>query len=157
MNVFRLQRTGLEPVSGEGAARYGGRWNHKGLPVIYCAESRALSVLECVVHLPRLPVNYCLTVFNIPESVEIQTVDAGLLPAGWNGEVATSATQGIGTGWLTSMRSAVLRVPSVVIEEEFNYLLNPQHGEFSRITMLPPKPFRFDARLRPPSTHKETL
>ena len=156
MEVVRLQREGLDPASGDGAARYCGRWNHKGSPVIYCAESRSLSVLECVVHLARLPVNYCLTVFKIPESVQIESVDAGVLPAGWNGEVTTSATRDIGTEWLASTRSAVLRVPSVVIEEEFNYLLKPQHGDFPRITILPPKPFRFDARLRPLPTPKET-
>jgi RES domain-containing protein len=163
MNIFRLHSerlvdgTLVDPRSGNGAAKYGGRWNNKLFPVVYCAESRSLSVLECVVHMAELPDNYCLTVFSIPEGVQIESVDAGLLPAGWNGDVTITTTKDIGTEWLTSRRTAVLRVPSVVVEDEFNYLLNPQHGDFSRITIRPPEKFRFDARLRPPPTPKETL
>ena len=149
MEVFRLQRAGLDPSSGAGAAQAGGRWNQKGLPVVYCAELRALSVLECVVHLVRLPVNYWLTIIKIPEGVEIESVDPRLLPQGWRGEETLSATRQIGSDWLSSARTAVLRVPSVVIPEEHNYLLNPRHSAYRHIVFREPEPFRFDARLRP--------
>jgi RES domain-containing protein len=98
-----------------------------------------------------------LTVFSIPKSVPIEIVDAVSLSKGWDGPITTSVTQDIGTEWLKSMRSAVLRIPAVVIEGEFNYLLNPRHSDFSSITILPSRPFRFDARLRPPTVLKEIL
>ncbi len=163
MDVFRLQKghdengRELDPSSGDGAAKYGGRWNHKGRAVVYCSESRALSALEYLVQLTNeegLPTDIHLARFQIPETDKVESVASHTLPEGWNGPKISSATQDIGTKWLESGDSAALRVPSALIPEEHNYLLNPCHAGFKEIALARAGPFRFDARLRPPASQK---
>lgn len=151
VRVYRLHRAIHDPRSGQGAERFGGRWNHPGVAIVYTAEARSLAVLECVVHMSELPDDYMITVITLPAGIALQMLPPSDLPAGWDAAVTTAATRDLGVKWAIECGEAILRVPSVVIAEEHNYLLNPSHPEFQKIEFSMPVPFRFDSRLRPPA------
>jgi RES domain-containing protein len=123
--------------SGQGAAKYGGRWNPPGLRVVYLAGSRSLAALEMLVHLTS-PLSraklYCLIEARIPAAA---ILDAPLAP-----NPATTGAQ-----WIVSRKSLALRVPSVLVPPEPNYLLNPNHPQMPQIRIGEPTDFIFDARL----------
>lgn len=133
---------------GEGARRFGGRWNSPGTVVIYCSESLALAALELLVHLQSSDILEAYTAIPVtfPEAI-VSTLDPGQLPANWRDYPPPVALQRFGDHWVASRRSAVLRVPSAVVEGEYNYLFNPTHRDFSQISIGEPQPFRFDPRL----------
>jgi RES domain-containing protein len=118
----------------EGARLYGGRWNSAGHAAVYAAGSRALAVLGMLVHLdgPQLLSSYLLYEAEFPESLTTE-LSAGDLPQDWREDPAPRSTQKIGDAWIQSGAFAVLRVPSVLIPQEHNYLLNPCHAEFGTI------------------------
>ncbi len=133
---------------GEGARRAGGRWNSPGVAMIYTSESAALAALEMLVHIGKggsLPA-YVVIPCSFDESI-VKHVDRVALPPGWRAYPAPPELQLIGNTWATTNETAVLRVPSAVIETEFNYLLNPNHLDFATIAPGLPQPFRFDLRL----------
>jgi RES domain-containing protein len=151
MLVYRLGRTGYPPNDGTGAALYGGRWNPVSFAVIYAADSRALCVLEVLVHNAEVSAEYSITTIHVPDDLQTLRLSDNDLPRGWNGPLAPSSfgpSQMIGARWIRSEQSAVLQVPSVVIPEEWNYVLNPAHPDFARIEFSRPVPFRLDERLR---------
>ncbi len=133
---------------GEGARLYGGRWNSVGVRVAYASESIALACLEVLMGLQRSSVlaSYSLVSAQVDEA-SVEALPAASLPAGWRHHPPSGDCQAIGNWWVAERRSAVLRVPSAIIEVESNYLLNPEHPGFGRITISPPVPFAFDARL----------
>lgn len=138
---------------GEGARRYPGRWNNRGVPMIYTAESRSLATLEVLVNyegVERMQLPDCV-IFEVsfPDSV-VDAVSHGSLPAGWDGPLPLPATRVVGDRWALARRAVVLKVPSAVTEGESNYLLNPQHPEFERIAISAPRPFPWDRRLAGP-------
>jgi RES domain-containing protein len=141
-----------DDLSGEGARRSGGRWNGKGVPVLYAAETRALACLETVVHLNAggLPFNRYLVAVTIPDGVwaAAEQANATTLPVGWDAEPAGRVSISFGTGWLRSGRSALLVVPSVIIPEESNVLINPQHPDSSAITAAKVRKWLYDPRLK---------
>ncbi len=141
--VFRVCRAIHARLDGEGARRVGGRWNSPGRAVVYMADSVALAVLENLVHLTRqdFPVGYVVIGAVIPNSVKILSHDQFRAIQG------DLNSQTIGDRWIESGRSAVLRVPSVVIRSEFIYLLNPRHQDFANIVTEIAVPFTFDERL----------
>ena len=135
---------------GEGARRYPGQWNNRGVPMIYTAESRSLATLEALVNyegVERRQLPDCV-IFEVsfPDSA-VEAVTPDSLPAGWDGPLPHPTTRTIGDRWTQTRRSAVLRVPSAVTEGEWNYLLNPQHPEFEPIAISAPRPFCWDRRL----------
>jgi RES domain-containing protein len=134
--------------TGEGARRFGGRWNSKGVAVIYTSESVSLAVLEILVHLemPQMLDAYLIAPVTFEENL-LKGVPVGRLPANWKKEPGPVALQTIGDDWLASGASAVLQVPSVIIPSEFNYLLNPSHKDFRHCIWGKPRPFEFDPRL----------
>ena len=138
-------------LSGAGAQATGGRWNEKDVPVVYAAETRALACLETVVHLNAsgLPLNRTLVAVTIPDDVwaNAQRESATTLAVGWDAEPAGRASIGFGTKWLRSGRSALLVVPSVIVPEEFNVLINPQHSASPRITANKVRKWLYDPRL----------
>ena len=136
-----------EAFSGEGARKRGMRWNHKDTPVVYVAEHLSLSALEIVVNFPRkaLGVPFVFFKVEIPESVKIATV--GHFPMDWRDFPYQTSTQDIGSQWVLEGKTAVLEVPSAVIPEERNYIINPIHSDFKKIVISPAKDFRFDNRL----------
>ncbi len=148
MLAYRLGSRRFPANDGSGASVYGGRWNHKGIAVIYAAQSRALCALEILANAGELAVDYVVTPIEVPDDLPIVTQPVETLLPGWNAGEPTSETRNVGTEWATSMASAVLVVPSAVIPPEFNYLLNPHHPDFPKIRFLSPEPFSFDDRLR---------
>ncbi|SOD81964.1 RES family NAD+ phosphorylase [Spirosoma fluviale] len=133
-------------VASGGAAR----WNSRGQFVIYTAGTRALACLENVVHRSSegLMDNFRVMVINVPDNLSIDTVDRELLPDNWSDYWQYGVCQQIGGEWLEKRRSAVLRVPSAIIPDEWNYLLNPAHPDFLHITLVNTEPFSFDPRLK---------
>lgn len=125
----------------------GGRWNHQDTAVIYTAESRALCALEVLVNSDELAVDYVAVPIDLPDEIAIQVISAADLPQGWDASEATDVTRDIGTKWANGLATAVLSVPSAVIPQERNYILNPAHPDFARIAFASPEPFDFDDRL----------
>lgn len=142
-----------DDITGTGAKLSGGRWNDVGVPMIYTATSRALACLETVVHLNAagLPLNRFLVEVDVPDDVwtsaEVTTV--GGLEIGWDAEPAGHVSVDFGSKWIANNRSAILRVPSVIVAEEENVLINPAHPKAGRITARKIRRWLYDPRLRP--------
>ena len=140
-----------DDLSGEGAKRTGGRWNEKGMPVLYAADSRALACLETMVHLGAggLPFNRYLVALEIPDDLwaaaEAHTPSS--LPVGWDAQPAGRASIAFGTAWLRSGRSALLVVPSAIVPEEFNVLVNPRHPGAAATAVSKVRRWLYDPRL----------
>ena len=135
---------------GESARLAGGRWNSAGVRVVYTSESAALAALEVLVHLGRsrsLP-EYVVFSCTFPESL-VLSIDAVSLPPDWRTFPAPTSLRMLGDDWARKGSSAVLRVPSAVIEMESNYLLNPMHPDYMRITISRSTRFELDFRLLP--------
>jgi RES domain-containing protein len=133
--------------SGEGAAKTGGRWNSRGLAVVYTSATRSLAALETLVHLtPPLRFNYRLIRIEFDEAW-VERLPVTALPSDWKTEPPPLSTRQLGDAWTRSARSAILAVPSLVIPEETNFVLNPAHPDFKKITISKPEPFNFDPRL----------
>lgn len=151
MEVFRLARsTRRHDLSGYGAYLYGGRWNLPGLALLYTAEQRALALLETLVHLPveDLPNDMYLMTLDVPDDTTREMLTPADLPTNWQRLSMPQSTATIGHAWLQSGRSLALQVPSVVMPQERNLLLNPAHPEFIRVRLLDAQPFYFDERLK---------
>lgn len=149
MHVFRLSRRKYAgELSGKGAALSGNRWNSKGVEMIYCADSRALAMAEVVVHLPfyLLPQDFEMLEIFIPDILKIQTVSQKELPEMWNRFPHHPKTQAIGDHFIKTNETAVLKVPSAVVQGDFNFLLNPYHKHFKKIKIKAQSPFIFDSR-----------
>lgn len=133
---------------GEGARVEGGRWNSPGTPVVYTSQSAALAALELLVHLGRgsILAAYVLMPCRFDDAV-VSRVDRKRLPKNWRSYPAPPELQLIGDKWVKSGTSAVLEVPSAVIETDVNYLLNPLHADFHAIRVMDPQSFEFDLRL----------
>ena len=134
---------------GEGARLFGGRWNTKGTPLVYTAGSQALAVLEMLVHLksPDLLRHYRLIPVTFDESL-IRPIKLQSLPSNWRRRPAPLAVRRIGDEWAATGRSVVLRVPSVIVPDEFNYLINPRPPDFHKTHLGAPLTYRFDTRLK---------
>jgi RES domain-containing protein len=149
LTVWRLvtARFAQTAFSGEGAKRYGGRWNRKGVPMVYTSGSRSLAMLELLVQDNSLRAHYVAIPATIPPRVVIERVSPDDLPPDWRDPAARGQLQAIGTTWVRERRSAVLAVPSAVIPAEPNYLLNPFHPAFARIRIGEPEELATDLRL----------
>jgi RES domain-containing protein len=134
---------------GEGARLYGGRWNSPGRPAVYTAGSLALAALEVLVHMQSRKAlsNYWKVRLAFDKSLGT-TVTVADLPPNWRQGRAPKETQAVGDRWLAEGVTPILQVPSVVIPEEWNYVLNPTHPQFAEIQQGVPEPFTFDPRLR---------
>jgi RES domain-containing protein len=132
---------------GEGARLFGGRWNSPGTRMIYTSATLSLAALESLVHLsPPVLFKYVAIPVEFDESL-IETLPASALPADWTEEPPSPSTKSIGDRWVKEARSAVLEVPSVIINAEPNYLLNLEHRDFKKVSIGKPVPFAFDPRL----------
>lgn len=137
-----------QAFDGEGARRYGGRWNSPGVRMVYTSESLALAALEILAHLGRSGAlaSYSRCAVHFDEAL-VTSLDRSLLPAGWRAYPAPAELQLIGNRWVAYRTSAVLEVPSALVETESNYLINPLHPDFGSLAIEPPEPFDFDPRL----------
>jgi RES domain-containing protein len=133
---------------GEGARLYGGRWNSRGVRVVYTSSTAALAALELLVRIVRdEPLrNYILFACSFDGPL-VEDADRKSLPAGWRVSPPPQTLREVGNVWIQRGSSAVLRVPSAVIETESNYLLNPEHSDFRKIQIAEPIPFSLDMRL----------
>lgn len=138
-------------LSGTGAKTTGGRWNEKHVPVVYTSETRALACLETVIHLNAggLPLNRYLVEVTIPEDVwtEARRESSTSLAVGWDAQPAGRASIDFGTKWLRSGGSALLVVPSIIVPEEFNVLINPKCSVSVGITANKVRKWLYDLRL----------
>jgi RES domain-containing protein len=150
ISAWRISKTRYAPTSfdGEGARRYGGRWNSVGTRMSYASESVALATLEVLVGLQdtALLTAYSLVKVQFPETL-IEKLDRRTLPLAWNQHPPSEETQMLGDLWVAQGRSVVLQVPSAVVEAEHNYLFNPEHERFHELIIHKPEPFRLDPRL----------
>lgn len=149
LTVWRLltARFAQSAFSGEGARLYGGRWNRKGVAMVYTAGSQSLVMLEMLVQDEPLRARYVMVPATLPKNLKIERVIPDQLPADWRDLGARQRLQAIGTDWARRRSSAVLAVPSVVIPTETNYLLNPLHPAFARIEIGKAEAFVTDLRL----------
>ncbi len=127
MIVYRLVQKKYSPdLEGKGAELAGGRWNSRGLPMIYTSGSIALCTVEIAVHLPLgiLPAAYEILAIEIPEIIAVDEITETALPEGWKSFPYKPGTQSLGDTFLLKKEHLVLKVPSAVIKGEFNYLLS---------------------------------
>lgn len=134
-------------MTGKGAWRFGGRWNKKYTSVLYTSESRALALLEFSVNAgyPFLPPLSLLTV-TIPDEIKPESINLKKLSKNWNDSVPPVELAEIGTNWVNSNSSLILKVPSAIISYEYNSLINPMHPDIKRVTKKV-EPFSIDKRL----------
>ena len=135
---------------GEGARLYGGRWNSVGVPMVYASEHKSLAVLEVRVHIDTTKKikRYKCFCFQFDENL-MEVFPAGSLPHDWRQEPPPPSLQQLGDAWIKRGESPILAVPSAVIADELNYLLNPKHAHFAKIKIEEPTDFSFDSRLVP--------
>jgi RES domain-containing protein len=135
MFLYRIIKTKhAHDLSGEGAKLNGGRWNHTGIPCIYLAESRALSLLEYVAHttMETLPPFLSFIALEVPDH-SIRQFSVKELPSGWLHRPHTKASQDIGSKLLAKNDYLLLKLPSVLIDQEFNFVLNTMHPLISAV------------------------
>ena len=148
LTVFRLSpRSHADRAfSGEGARRWGGRWNPPGIPVIYASGTLSLACLEFLAHFASAADAPELVSFRL-EFDSKWLAELSALPVDWRAASAPKSTQALGEQWWRARTSPVLRVPSVIIPSEENYLLHPSHPDFRQITIGAAEPFSLDGRL----------
>lgn len=151
---FRIAkaRHARDAFDGEGARRYGGRWNSPGTPLVYTSATRALATLELLVHLQasELLAAYVLIETTFDAAL-VERLDPARLPRAWRAFPSHVSLQEIGDRWAAERRSAVLEVPSALVPEESNFLLNPRHRDFAKIAVGRSSRFELDPRLGPRS------
>jgi RES domain-containing protein len=153
MRVWRIcrERHASNAFSGEGSRLTAGRWNSEGVPVAYASEHLSLAAIELFVHVPKRdePLDLMAVEAEFPIAAETalkqQQDITSRLNAGWRFDMA--ATRALGEKWFRARTSAVTMVPSVVIDVEWNILLNPEHADFAKLKVLQVRPFRFDERM----------
>lgn len=139
-----------DAFTGLGAWLEGARWNEKGVYMVYTAESISLAALEMVVHLPEEALLYNCYV-RIPvtfDSKQVMTLKTSQLPADWHCNPPPESTQKIGSSWAEERKSLVLKVPSSVIPDESNYLINPLHSDAKSLKIGKAEQFKFDNRIK---------
>lgn len=146
MNVFRITKEAYS--TNLTASGYPARWNTKGAFVIYTAESRSLACLENLVHRSGEGDNalYKVMVIEIPDTLKVDTIDLSNLKKDWKKVENYSYCQAFTSVWITGKKTPVLKVPSVIIKNEFNFLINPNHPDFKKIKLVNTDDFIFDTR-----------
>ena len=148
MLLYRIVKTVYADLSGNGARLYGGRWNSEGKAMVYLASSRSLAVLEALAHLSptNIPDDYCMMIVEVPDNAAT-TLDIKILPEHWHEYPEQNILKQIGNRFLLEKQHLLLKVPSAIVNEEYNYLLNPFHPDANKAEIINKQPFKFDARL----------
>lgn len=160
MIVFRLCRSRYSSdLSGKGAESGGGRWNSKGTPMVYTSESRALCLAETAVNLPinYLTDDYRMVSIFIPDNIKIVELKLTDLPADWQSYPHSHSTQIIGDLFVGKKEFLVMKVPSVIVPEELNFLINPLHQMAKSISIEKTLLFRIDNRLKSGTGKQEPI
>jgi RES domain-containing protein len=149
MLVWRLfpERFRSTAFTGVGGLYASSRWNHLGVAMVYTATSRALAALEFFVNLEpnESPDDLLIAEASVPDKC-IDSLDLALLLPNWRG-LNNETCRNLSSDWAASSRSLVLKVPSAVVEGDWNVLLNPKHPRFAQVQIADPKPFRYDERM----------
>jgi len=135
-------------LKGAGGLRAPGRWHERGLPVVYLAESPAGALLEACVHTSAndVPPRYTLLALGVDAHVTVESVDPSTLPPNWPEDL--HKTREIGSAWLRSARTALLRIPSALVPATFNVVLNPLHAHAARVRIQSAVQYPFDPRIK---------
>lgn len=149
MEIFRI--TKVRWSTDLVASGHPARWNSSGIKVIYAAATRSLACLENLVHRGELGQEdlYRTMVIYIPDALPIHPIHVSELPQGWasTDEILLSKCRQIGDQWARSLSTPILKVPSAIIKNEFNYICNPAHPDFVEIKLINVEQFFFDSRL----------
>jgi RES domain-containing protein len=150
LTTWRLTRSeyAATALSGEGSARYPGRWNPRGIRVVYTSESLSLATLEILAHAENLEMlnQYVALRVDLP-STSMTTLTLDALPEDWQSNPPPESTRQLGLDWFRRQETLVLKVPSVLIPSEHNFIINPHHPAFDQVAVAPPVPLPFDARI----------
>lgn len=150
MKVYRISKKKYaKDLSGKGAELFGGRWNPIGTAALDTSKSRALCVLELLVHTPKeiAPKNYIILTIQIPKELEKSIIKIEKLPKGWDSLKVKNITQKIGFNSFKDKNTLGIIVPSSIIKEEYNVLLNPNHSDFHKLKIISIEEFKLDTRL----------
>jgi RES domain-containing protein len=151
MEMYRItQREFAEDLSGNGARLFGGRWNSEGIFALYTSSSRSLALLETLAHTPAKFLDikeYQLIIISIPDNLTIEKITVRDLLPGWDAPDTRPFTKRIGDSFLGEKKSLVLQVPSVMMPEEINYVLNPLHEAMKQVKIINRRRIFFDKRV----------
>lgn len=153
MNVWRIATDTpdytAEDLSGDGAKISGARWNRPGNAMLYCGTSIALAALETFVHLKAggFPLNRYLVAIDVPDDVWKKASDLRMPPVGWDAIPAGAVSLNAGDSWIKASSSALMIVPSVIVPEEYNVLINPVHPDTRKLGAIKVRKWTYDARL----------
>lgn len=151
MRVWRICRRAYasDVLSGRGGLITSGRWHLRGHQIVYASASLSLAALEFLVHVDgaELPADLIHVEIDVPDDVRIDRIERAQLPRNWRKYPAPERLQQLGGDWLSGLATAVLQVPSAVIPEECNYLLNPLHVDAARFAVVRSADFVYDPRL----------
>lgn len=138
-----------EAFTGTGSRRYGGRWNYKGIGVVYVSDSLALAALEIIVHAASYQAlrDYVSIKVVFPKALVVDVNNIARLPKDWRADPPPKKLKETGKKWYFDQISAVLKVPSTIIPTECNYVLNSGHPDFKKVATKEAAPFNFDQRL----------
>jgi RES domain-containing protein len=142
------ERHARTAFSGEGARMFEGRWNSRGVRMVYCSESLALAALEILVHTQPVIPRQNYRAFRVSWRDKLMTrIELKTLPVGWDAQPPGPTSKKLGDDWIKSGRSLVLSVPSVIVPQERTFLLNPHHRDFSQLKIAGFGRFALDRRL----------
>lgn len=148
MKVYRISRCSyVNDLSGNGSALYGGRWHSKGTYILYTAASASLALLESVVHISNIQaIDFCMICLEFPDN-SIERIDTKQLPHDWFKNPSPDILKNIGDTFISVHRFLALQIPSAIVPEENNYLLNPNHALFNKIKIVFERNIAIDERL----------
>lgn len=151
MEIYRItQKEYAEDLSGNGARLFGGRWNSEGFFALYASSSRSLALLETLAHTPAKMLDvrvYHLITLSVPDNIVTQKLSLKNLMPGWDAPDTRPFTKKIGDSFLTNKKELILEVPSVMMPEEINYVLNPLHKDMNQVKFVNKRRIYFDKRV----------
>lgn len=150
MTVYRLSKERHKnDLSGKGAEKTGGRWNSRGVAMLYTSQSRALCTTEIAVHssLGIIPANYWMIEIELPDIIDVFEIGSAKLSRDWKTFPHQHSTQAIGDDFVRAGKYLIMKAPSAVVQGDFNYLINPAHSLFHKVKIKGAELFEFDERL----------
>lgn len=149
MRAWRITRAIHTALDGAGARRIGGRWNSPGVAVVFTAAHLSLAALEYLVHIDidEVPDDLVALGIDVPEDAGERRMGPEDLPANWQMMLHSEECRAIGDAWAKDRESLVLRVPSIIIPEEDNLIINPGHPQAAEVRIVSERPFTYDPRL----------
>jgi RES domain-containing protein len=151
VDIYRItQEAYAHDLSGNGARLYGGRWNSEGFYALYAASSRSLALLETLAHAPAKMLQqkiYLLVTIEVPDKVLTEEITVNKLATNWDVPDIRQYTQRMGDAFLLGKKGLLLSVPSVLVPEENNYVLNPLHPDFKKVRITHSRRIGFDKRV----------